>query len=395
MPRKATFKPKYEEGRQRPWKIEIPASVSLSGTRERYFFETKNEATEEGRLKKIEIDNHGTKGSKLASPAVMEQANLAIAALAPYPGVTLNQVVQEWVTRQKARDASRVFSEAAAEFEQHLTVKKIKGRPVSDSYRRQVKYTFPRFPALHARMLADITARDIAQATEGMPPSAKNAFLRVLSAFFSWCAEPARGWMAANPAQNVTKESVGDGEVETFSADQCSRLLAACAEHDAELLPYHLFGLFAGIRPEELERMEWKHVDPEEKHIVLPPDVTKTKSRRVIVIEDTLSTWLQWFISRHGIHKGPVTPETNLRKRLRALRTAAKVTWIQDGMRHTYASNWLAQFNDEHKLRANLGHKSASELWDHYHKATTKRDAEKFWAIAPDKKVIKFRGKAA
>lgn len=399
MPKEASFKPRFIKGRNLPWKIEIPASKSMSGKRERYFFETKSEAAEEGRLKDIEIKNHGTKGGRLVSPSALEQLNYALAALAPYPDVTLNQVVKEWVERQKDRESSKPFLEASREYEAHLAVKKIKGRPVSEAYRRQAKYTFPRFPSLHARMLTDIAPRDIAAATKGMPPAAKNAFLRVLSAFFSWSADPERNWMKSNPAQKVTKESVGEGEVETFDADQCERLLNACVEIDEELLPYHLFGLFAGIRPKELERMEWGHVKIEEKYIRLPREVTKTRSHRIIVIEETLLSWLEWYLSRSGIQRGRITPAVNLTKRLRAIRTQAGVKWIQDGMRHTYASNWLAQFHDEHKLRANLGHKSADELWNHYHRELEGKEAAQFWKILPKtkvtKKIVKFTKGAA
>ena len=125
---------------------------------------------------------------------------------------------------------------------------------------------------------------------------------------------------------------------------------------------------------------------------MLPAAVTKTGARRVIEINDTLAEWLNWIVERHGIQQGPIVSTVNLRKRLRAVREEARVSWIQDGMRHTYASNWLAIYKDEHRLRDNLGHKSADELWEHYHKAATKREAEKFWEIMPpeETKVVAF-----
>ena len=251
------------------------------------------------------------------------------------------------------------FKEGFRQFEQHLTRKKIKGRAVSEAYVRQVKYTFPRFPTLHDKLLTEIDARMIAHACGEMKPSAKNSFLRVLSALFSWSAEVPRQWMKENPARNVPKESVGGAEVETFSPDETARILDACIRTDETLLPYHVLGFFAGIRPEELERTLWEFINLDESVIVLPPGATKTGKRRVVKVSDTLAAWLRWIVARHGIQQGPIVSPVNLRKRLRAVREEAKVNWIQDGMRHTYASCWLAVHKDEHRLRENLGHRSA------------------------------------
>jgi hypothetical protein len=64
-------------------------------------------------------------------------------------------------------------------------------------------------------------------------------------------------------------------------------------------------------------------------------------------------------------------------------------------MRHTYASCWLAVHKDEHRLRDNLGHRSADELWQHYHKAVTVKVAKKFWELLPreETKIVAFEQK--
>lgn len=145
--------------------------------------------------------------------------------------------------------------------------------------------------------------------------------------------------------------------------------------------------------PEELPKVEWDFINLSENTIVLPGGVTKTRKRRVIALEETCLSWIKWVIGSAGIQSGPIVPLKNLRKRLRAVRDAAKVAWIQDGMRHTYASAWLAIYKDEHRLRENLGHKSARELWDHYHKSLTQAEAKAIWEILPDdEKIITLKG---
>ena len=248
MPKRPALKPIHVPGREKPWKIDLPASLSSTGQRARYFFESKQDAINFAEEHKIRLKNYGTAGISSLSPSQIEQAARAFAALEPH-GVTLNELVQDWNTRRRAAETTVTFEEGFRQFEQHLARKKIKGRAVSESYLRQVKYTFPRFPALHGKLLTEIDARMVAMATAGMKPSAKNAFLRVLSAFFAWSAEVPRQWMKTNPAQNVPKESIGGAEVQTFSPEETARILDACIQADGTLLPYLVLGFFAGIRP--------------------------------------------------------------------------------------------------------------------------------------------------
>jgi integrase len=57
--------------------------------------------------------------------------------------------------------------------------------------------------------------------------------------------------------------------------------------------------------------------------------------------------------------------------------------WPQQGMRHTYCSNWLARHKDINNLVLQSGHDSVDTMWRHYHRGTTEAEAKKFWAIRP------------
>jgi integrase len=379
----------------RQWKIDLPASLSPTGKRQRFFFETKQDALNFGDEHRTRKENYGTAGITGLSPSQLEQAAKAFDAIKPFD-TSLNEVAMDWVARRTARDTTVTFALGFEQYQEHFKTKKIKGRPVSDSYRLQIKHTFPRFPSLHDLPLTEIDGKKITGDMVKMTPSTKNAFLRVLTAFFSWCQQTPREWIKTNPAAKVPRESLSTGEVSIYTPDEVQRLLAT-APHD--LLPHFLFAFFAGIRPEELERLRWEHVNVEEKHIEMPATITKTATRRVVTIDSALSEWLEWFIARRGIQQGNVTPLTNLRRRLRATRKAAKVQTIQDGARHSYASYWLAVNKDEHRLRENLGHRSSDDLWDHYHRACTEKEAKKFWAIRPKGKtagtIVTFKQEVA
>lgn len=366
----------------RQWKVDLPGTISPTGKRERSFFETKAEAEGFAEKERIKLKNFGVRSGLSLSPAEQDQATQAFVDLKPY-GVSLNEVVKDWLSRRKARDTTVTFLKAATEYMAWLEVRKIKGRAVSLSHRKRVRQTVARVEKLHDRPLTEINDSAIAASVSAMTPSVRNVMLAVLSAIFSWSADAPRKWVNDNPVGKVKKEDEGGGEVQIFTNRQVLKVIVACRRYDKDLLPYHLLGFFAGIRPEEMPRVKLDMIDLPEKHIVLPGSATKTGERRVIEMEETLCDWLALWVSENPETTGFIVPQKNLRRRLRALRERANVEWIQDGMRHTYASNWLAKFGDEHKLRSNMGHRSSSELWDHYHRAVTKREAERFWAIKP------------
>ena len=92
MPKRPTLKPIHVPGREKPWKIDLPASLSSTGQRARYFFESKQDAINFAEEHKIRLKNYGTAGISSLSPSQLEQAARAFAALEPH-GVTLNELV--------------------------------------------------------------------------------------------------------------------------------------------------------------------------------------------------------------------------------------------------------------------------------------------------------------
>jgi integrase len=381
MPRRISLLP-YATGLKKwPWRVNLPAGYTNTGKRQRHFFKSKQEAETFCQAQRIRLDNWGRNCSTL-TPAQAEQATAAFQKLAPY-NVTLNTVVVDWIARHDFRARSVTFKALFDEF-----IKKKKNR--SEAYLRGLKYTLPRFARLHDRNVCDIRPADIDRETDGMTPAVRNAFLRNLRAALNFGVK--RGWLEANPIAKLDFETVRRGEVVTLTPNEAEGLMRA-AEKDSELLPYHALGLFAGVRPLELQRLDWRHIDLIEGHIEITPVVSKTGRRRIIDIEPNLAEWLNHYIANYGDAVGKVTPTSNLRSRLREIRKAAGLNdWTQDAMRHSYASYWLAQHGDINRLTLQMGHESAHMLWKHYHKAAKRKDAELYWKIMPcdvgEKKIV-------
>jgi integrase len=261
----------------------------------------------------------------------------------------------------------------------------------SKKYQADLRCTLPRFVALHDRLACEISASEIEEQLVRMSASVRNAFLRYLRAAFNFAIR--RGWCDENPVKRIEMQRVRMRR-QLLSNSQVATLLKAVCETDLELLPYHVLCIFAGIRPEEVCRLDWSNINMTEHFIEVPAESAKTEIRRIIEMEPLLIEWLNYFVRRGGKTSGAVTPKSNLRKRLRALRKAAKIDpWPQDAPRRTFASNWLAVLHDVNRLNNLMGHTSPTMLWRHYHRAVTQKNAREFWKIEPpkiDRKTIRF-----
>jgi integrase len=390
MPKRFSLEPSKTGPATSPWCVNIPARISESGKRERKFFATKNAAQTYGKSHRIRIENYGT-AATLLTPGQLEEAAKAFEQLRLF-NATLNEAVVEFMARRNQDGRSVTFKKLFALFVE------AKARR-SPSYRRQLKYTLPRFEALHAALVSRISAAQIHDQTAAMKPAVRNAMLRVLRAAFNFGIK--RDYLAHNPIEKLDFESLARSEVEILSPKEAAALMALAAE-SPDLLGYHALGMFAGIRPEELRRLNWSDVDLVERHIMVRSEVAKNHRRRIIDIEPNLIAWL-----RICKRVGPVAPPTNLRSRLRKLHWLAGESismretvneaahlfcWKQDIMRHSFASYWLAKHGDINKLTLLLGHATTTMLWKHYHRAAKKTEAERYWSIMPPskRKVVEF-----
>jgi integrase len=372
MARRLSLQPCASGLKKWPWRVNLPATISGSGKRERRFFAKKPEAETFCRQQRTRLQNFGRNSSTL-TPGQLEEASMAFERLAPF-SAPLNVVVAEYIARRDAKARSVTFK---ALFDAFTASKKNR----SEAYLRGLKYTLPRFSALHERIVFDITPNDIDGQTDRMTPAVRNAFLRNLRAVFNFGVK--RGWLESNPISKLDLEQLSREEVVTLTPKEAESLMSA-ADADHDLLPYHALALFAGVRPLELERLDWQQIDLTEGHIEIAPKVSKTGRRRIIDIELNLRAWLNHYISKGGRATGKITPSTNLRNRLRSIREGAGISeWTQDVMRHSYASYWLAEHGDINRLTLQMGHENADMLWKHYHKASKKSDAATYWAIMP------------
>ncbi len=382
MARSANFAPKCDRTRaQSPWWISIPPKLSETGKRQKRFFSNKAEAEVAIQQLKVRKENHGT-GAKLLSPADEQQAAAAFKLLREaHLNVQLSEIVGKFIEAERMRAASKPLAEV---WQTYLGFTKR-----SERHQSNLRRSLGRFEPLHATAVADITPEMIEKILDGAAPSYRNLLLRESGAVFAFAVK--RGLARENPAAKIDRAKTKVTEREVYTPAEVAALLREANASAPELLPFLSIAMFAGVRPDvyhgELVKLQWTSVDMEESSIDLPAAITKKQRRRSIPIEPVLGNWLRHSISRNGVHTGNVAPVdgTALRDRLRALYVRANVERKQDATRHSYASYWLANFCDENALTLQLGHSGGAEvLHQHYYRAVTKRDAEKFWNLTPE-----------
>lgn len=203
-----------------------------------------------------------------------------------------------------------------------------------------------------------------------------------LSSFFSFCRDPRRRWLRANPCEDVTKiKTNGTAEPDRLSVWQAARLMRDAETSDGgKLARYFSLALFAGIRPGpkgELYKLA-RHpdrdrlIDLKMGIITIPPDVSKTRQKRQIVIRPALRAWLE----ATGSEILPVNAD-RLLKRMRKRHGLS-----HDVLRHTFISFHVAAFRSIGDAALEAGN-SESVIKAHYLNLASTSQGNAFWRIAP------------
>jgi hypothetical protein len=145
------------------------------------------------------------------------------------------------------------------------------------------------------------------------------------------------------------------------------------------------FMAFAGIRPEEITKLQWKHVSLELGNIRIGADVAKKLYRRNVRINPTLAAWIATVPENN--RQGKVIPKSAADWNQKKAKVKAKAGIDghekQDALRHSFGSYMLATEGDLDALKQDMGHAHVAVFFNHYHKALTKAEALPYWQVLP------------
>lgn len=262
-----------------------------------------------------------------------------------------------------------------------------------------------------------VTKQEIAAwlSGNGWAPKTQRVYLGDLRSLFSWAID--KGYAVQNPAaEKFDIAPDAPSEIHALTTVQSHRLLQLSAQppkvseenrkqwQRPPLLWFVALGLFAGIRPAELGRLDRSKVNLKERHVVIEARTSKTRQRRIVDLSKNACAWLML----DPLRVGPVRP-SNWRLLWERLREEAGwrasawthrtlvdgkprghlakkdcPLWPHDALRHTFASMHYATHQNESLLKAQMGHSENQDtLMRHYRALVTREEAKAFWKLMP------------
>ena len=210
--------------------------------------------------------------------------------------------------------------------------------------------------------------------------STRNSYRRAISAFFSYCVM--QGYIKANPIDKVSTSVVFTEETTYYTLNEVRKILYA-TEPLSDLRLFFAIGFFAGLRPIEIERLDFSDINLKNKTILLPARKTKTNKRRTVLINETLLAWLAPYAIQ--ISKGGQIVLKNFRRRREAFIDSIGVKWLADGLRHSYGTYLYAYSSNKYETAKQMGN-SPDVLERHYaNLRVTKEEAKEFFNIFPQR----------
>ena len=358
----------------------------------RKYFETREAAETFLEAEQIRRENLGKRAAHIDG-ALAEDALRASDILRPTPytlldaarfvahahsklephAVRIDDAINAHAATIERRNRSVTITKLVDEF---IENRRAKGK--SEIYVRDLTTRLSRFKAsMGDRITAEITNADVDHWLQSLNvgPQTQNNFRAVLSAMWTFAVR--RGYAAVNVIQLVDKTSVVRDHIPTFSVEQLTGLLAAAP---TEYLPVLAIGAFAGLRPEEINKLRWEDLDFHERTIRVNASAAKTRKKRFAEISDNLRAWLEPYAG----HIGPVAPP-NLQKLRRATMKTAKIEkWYPDVLRHSFASAHYAFHRDPARTAVIMGHRDQNMLLTHYRDVMKPSEAARYWQIVPE-----------
>lgn len=375
----------------RGWCVNLPATLSDSGRRERLYHVSKEKALETAAGFREKHRQHGERAT-LIGPSLAEEALRCSERLAAV-GATLKDATDSFLARWAAESASVTLREAATLW---LDAKATR-RPTT---RKSYHYTLRKLDGLMGKRVAAITAAEIEAALGDGGPTARRMHLRNVRALWRWAER--KGWADAGVVARIDlPDPPESGDVTVLVPAQVRKLLEVAETHYPETAPGFAVAVFAGLRSSELAQLTWVDVGPD--GIEVSSRVSKTRRRRVVPVSPTLAAWLQAY--RQADAEAPICAP-NWRSKSQAVRRLAgwrvvapllaldrktppklpkaAPAWPANVLRHTHASIEIALGRPLTELVFAFGHSGGTEvLQRHYFGRLSRREAIEILTIGP------------
>jgi len=336
------MKPVYLSNGDR-WQVKVPKKLSESGKRESKYFTSKAAAQKFIADFKTEKREHGR-----ASVSAEERHWINVARTELGDLSRLREVIDHWrktasgITATSVHDAVESFIEF-----------RIKQNKLNPATKHDVTWRLRAFSGAHSRaQMHEITPGSVETylSTHSEGWSRKSHHKRLLQ-FFSHAKR--HRWIALNPFDELQAPDTPGGKRDVYTPNQFRILMLQAVASDTEVALYIALAGLAFCRSQELVRrfgnesvLEWSDILWNRKQLHVRPGVAKSTRRksgneRFTPIHKTLLEWLQPLSNGRS---GRIISASvrSFRKRLQKVFEKAEVPFIDNGLRHSAISYWLA-----------------------------------------------------
>lgn len=368
-------------------------AYSLGGKRQRLCFRTLQEATNEAEAKASQLSRGDVDAAQLSGKDrleygracdVVKDFKLPLDAVAiEYAGArkVLDGVPLIDAARFYARHHGKGISRKSVVQAVDEMIERKTTKGVSELYLADLRYRLGVFKqAFHCDVNA-ITPDDVGRFFDGLKlsPRSHNNFLCTLRTFFKFAQK--HDWMSkeVDLLSRVEKRNGKPTPVEIFTPKELGALLKAATP---QVAPCIALSAFAGLRAEEILRLDWADVERRPGFIEVAAHKAKTATRRIVPVLDNLAQWLA-IAPRNGEHVWPHSKAWYF-EALRNAADDAKVKWKQNALRHSFITYRLAEIQDVNRVALEAGN-SPQIIFRHYRELATPEQAHTWFAIAPEK----------
>ena len=373
-------------GKERIWKItERPTEVA-GRAYTRYYVSFGSDANGNrvrknyGSLEdaKVGIDQHEELTEKIGRRAKQltdEKLHDAAEAFVVLDGRTsLKDAAQFWVNHHKIDGENKTVRDLVDAYEEDR--RKSNRRP--DTIRDILSHLTPLAETMEVIPANHVSTEDLKRwmKTQNGGASTKKKRRRHLVGLFNFGVE--EKFCTTNPAVDIKVRDRGEGKTKphVLPVKDVEKIMQHTETKEAGMIPYMALTIFAGVRPAEAQRLDWKDIDIARSEVFISDAVSKTHDERYVPLEPNALAWIMPYADTSG-------PVFFSRRKFEKIREKANVRWEHDCARHSYGSYHLAAFDNAGRTAENMGHKGLGMLFKHYRRAVRKEDAEQFWQIMP------------